>query len=262
MPVADPVEVMPMFMDAFRKVNWAVCLKVVLIENLKFYRENGLRVRISDIVQGQDFREVLMEAAELPPVGLPVGDIIRNLRGAMDAAVSAIYRAQGKNENQAYWVFGEDTASLQGALKGSLDKVGLDRLSNFFLDVVPSTRDQNFLLWGMNQIDRANKHRNIAVVVTSAFVTEPSFVSDDGVTSMISFNNRTLLEPGQGRLFRIPAGAIIDTSSDAEPSLSVTFGQTEVFSGKDVLAVIDQLIDLVMDAIKKLQIAYVSAYPS
>lgn len=254
------IAVLPMFFDAYSKAHWAANCAQNLNSQLTWYIKNGVRITVKEADSGKDVREVFMEADPLMPIGLAVGDIIRNLRGALDAAVSAVYRRHDLSENQAYWPFGDSRTNLEASMRGNLIKVGLEKLSGFFLDEIQCTKAGNFPLWSLNQIDRTNKHRTITIVVTLAVISNPSFYAFDG--RYVSIGNRTVLKPGQNCKFFIPANAVFESSADAKPTISVTFGPSEVFSGSDVIPTIKDLTHLVIEALKKFQISYVGAYLS
>lgn len=250
-------ETLPMLSDAFMKADWAeYCLRS-LENSVDWYTKNCMRVTIKEAAIGSSSYEVLMETAPLTPLGLEVGDIIRNLRGALDAAVSAVYRTHGKSENNAYWPFGDLKVNFEATVIGSIVKAGFAEIGNFFLTDMECTRSGNFPLWAMNQIDRANKHRSITVVVTWGVISDPSYIVPGAV---MSFNNRTFLQSGLSRRFFIPKNANTKGFENPQPTLSITFGPSEIFAGEDVLPKLRELHLIVMDALKKFQKAYSAAY--
>lgn len=255
-------KILPMFEDAFIKVGWAKQCAHTFNNQLDWYVKNCIKEELEERQPGKSTRQVLIEAGPLTPLGLPVGDIIRNLRGAMDATVSAVYRQHGKSENHAYWPFGSDRTELKNRLTVGIESAGFERLVHFFLDEFEFTKTGDFPLWALNQIDRNNKHRNITVIATLAIVSDPSFYSDTGSEKIISIGNRTLIEPGGRRRFNIPADAILENGLYREPTLQVKFGPKEIFADEDVVPILFNLCDRVLFALKSFQTTYVAAYPN
>lgn len=252
---------LPIFRDAALKAEWAEQCTTRLKDLLARYRETGVRVAVKEDETGKQAREVTMVADRLPPLGLPVGDILRNLRGALDAAVSAMYRANGQPENDAYWPFSEDRKQFEGRINNSFNKPCFRNIKDFFLEDMECTKSGNFPLWAMNRMDRDNKHRNITVVVTLTVLADPSYYSDSGNVKIWSEGNLTVLEPGRNRIFFIPSNAIFLADANSKPTLIVSFGPSEIFSGENVISTLYDLHRLVVEALHKFQIAYLKAYP-
>ena len=248
---------LPIFHDAFLKADWAEHCTKSLSNSFDWYTKNGMRMTVKARSVGSRNREVIMETAPLIPLGLEVGDIIRNLRGALDAAVSAVYRAHGKKENDAYWPIAGFKHDLEANIDRHLRRAGFEDLCKFFLTEMECTKSGNFALWKMHEIDRANKHRSISVVVVWAVMSDPSYFLPD---SIIYFNNKTFLHPGTTRSLFIPVDAVTEGFESPQPTLSVTFGPSEVFSGEFVIPKLNDLHKEVTDALLKFQSAYVAAY--
>jgi hypothetical protein len=255
------LEPLPIFKDAALKAQWAKSCTAQLNAILARYLETGVRVDVKDAETGKLSREVTMETDGLPPLGLPVGDILRNLRGALDAAVSAMYRAHGKPENHAYWPFADNRNEFENHIKSRLKKYGFTEISDFFLEDMECSKSGNFPLWALNKMDRDNKHRNITVVATLAVLSNPSFYSDSENSTIWSEGNRTVLEPGQNHSFFIPANATLMAYADSKPTLITSFGPSEILPGADVLSTLYDLHRFVIEALHKFQNAYVKAYP-
>ena len=250
-----------MFQDAILKVRWAAHNIKQFQDAVTSYTGYGVRMALVEANPRQPFHRFMVITEPLPfNSALIAGDIVRNLRAALDHAVSAIYRAKQLSDGDAYFPIGDTRKDLCGTIKGRLEKNGFIALTPFFLDEIEATETGNCSpIWILNQIDRANKHRSHIVVEEMVFTPMPD--SHDLTRDIhISFNVN-VLKPAQCNWWDIPEGGDVQQHTNTKASLRVTFGPTEVMNGRDVIPSLENFTQVVFQTIEKLSVAYAKAYP-
>jgi hypothetical protein len=146
--------VLPLFTDAFRKLEWSQYQIKKLDNYLRNYELNGVQSRFVDDDRGDGKWLFSAQTAHLAaPTALVVGDIIRNIRSPLDYAVSAMYRDRGLPDNNAYFPIAGNKQNLEARVKEGLEKSGFSELTPFFLDDINATEEANSPIWKLNQID-------------------------------------------------------------------------------------------------------------
>lgn len=254
-----PARIHPAFRDAHSKVFWAKDK----IDQLEFvargYAQNGVRTFIEHADGEPYLLHVLTDQLQFP-VHLQVGDIVRNLRGSLDHAVAALYRAHNKRDDSSMvkWYTGTDRQSLESALNGALVKHGFGELKSFFLDEMEHTEAKGSPIYQLNKIDRANKHRQLNVVVVVASAPIPDFAFGDGGLMQ---GSQIIQGPGQHGTFEFPQRTFIFDQRTAPFSSKLTFGPSEVFANSDVIPTLKNLASLVPKCLIEFQQACLKCYP-
>lgn len=193
-----------------------------------------------------------------------VGEVIRALRGSLDYAVSALYRLHGLRDDSAHvrWHTGKDRIDLENSIKGTLVKHGFESIAPFFLERMNHTEASGSPIFRLNQIDRANKHRALNVVVTSTVTPLPDVSSDHNGVMQYWRDNVLSVKPGEIAFFDLPAPPEhLDPQSQLRRTVSITFGASEVFPNANVILTLSGLHKLVVECLHEFQDACRVAYP-
>lgn len=249
---------LPIFDDARTNVIWAK----LRIDNLDpFFREYArtmvsVAIKMVNADRPDYAQHIVAEAQPLPfPLGLTVGEIVRNLRASLDYAVCAMAVAQGASEAQAsslYFPISRDGNRYEQLVDNRTVKHGLGRLRPFFVDQVNATPTGNTSLWALNEIDRENKHRSIPVAITTVFAPLPDWPGAVG--------NAVSIQPGTKKEISIPRELYFEESHQFERTVYISFGRTSVFRGKPVIPVLNQLYIATVQMLDKIEAAYVAAF--
>lgn len=103
---------------------------------------------------------------ELPQeIPFIIGDVVHNLRSALDLMMCDIARLRGKSASEIKFPFAEDENSLRLKLeKGELKKLGAD-VRDALLDLAPY-KGGNIALRGLHDLDIMDKHKLVIPAVT------------------------------------------------------------------------------------------------
>jgi hypothetical protein len=104
----------------------------------------------------------------------------------------------------------------------------------------------------LNEIDRQNKHRSIPVTISTVFAPIPNWPGASG--------NLIALEPGAKIEIGLPPELYFEDNHQFNRTLRVSFGESKVFKGEPLVPVLTQLFHASMQALVKLQKAYIDAY--
>lgn len=198
------------------------------------------------------------------PIPLIAGDAIHNLRSALDILTFALFRRVDKVDEGAHIYFpicktvkkyeAQSGRKVEGIAQPDIDAIGL----------LKPYGGGNDYLWGLHQMDIADKHRLLAMPVIgvgkfginfdAAFVTRefrgfvrftnPAAIPARTFWFDISQSRDRLLAFKQGDPIAV-VGGNRETYKDVELSFDIAFGEPDVFKGRPVLETLHQLADLV-----------------
>lgn len=246
-----------MLHSARSKAAWANHNILCLNENINRFVQDGLGVSgiYVDRNTGQHFHQ--FRAKPFPiRIELWVGDIIRNLRDALDHACSEAVRNAGGSDKRVVFPVAETPKELEGTVNGkkALIKPACPEVVRVILDEIQPTKTGNYTLWAMNQLQNADKHRALAIVVTYFVVPLPNFFTTDN--RVFAFN-ASAVNPNSTSVFPIPPNAeMIDIESNEKlnpPSLNITFGKTEFFGGKKVIPTLENCAKIVSESLDAIE---------
>lgn len=245
----------PIFHDAVLKKHWARYKIEQMRDLIHRYNEDSINTSIVDLEDEGRFFEFQGEKVSFP-FNLHVGDIVRNLRGSLDHAVSAIYRAHNLKDDSfdVHWHTGDNRKTLENSVKSLKGELG--GLKSFFLDEMQHTRERNSEIFYLNQIDRANKHRALSILETMVVTGLPDI--DAGA---IQFkNNWIVFPPGVAHRVSLPREGVARLS-EIRTELETWFGPEEVFAGQPVIGTLVALHDSVSDCLIEFQKACARVFP-
>lgn len=188
---------------------------------------------------------------QAPPVeiGLIAGDVIHNLRSALDHLSYQLVLSNGAvpTKQTAFPVFDDETkykAGLAGRVKG---------MAQSAVDAIDATEPyqggKGAGLWVLHYLDVADKHHALLtplINVTAASFTIPGFWERDyrGVGGISFPNFGKPLKDGD-----VIATREAEMDNDMNLNLDVAFTEPEVIEGKPVVETLKRLVDLVNDLI-------------
>ena len=249
--------VLPIFEDAWTNAIWAK----QRIDNFDPFFAHYAKTSVSASVKminpdSPDYAQhFIAEAQPFPfPLGIAVGEIIRNLRASLDYAVCAMASAQGATDAALegfYFPIARDENAYENIVESRAIKNTLSGLRPFFRDQVKATPTGNRALWSLNEIDRLNKHRSIPVIFTTIFTALPDWPGARG--------NVAAVNPGGKIAISIPRQLYFEENHQFDRAVDVRFGRMNVFEGEPVIPVLAQLFHATTEMLGEIQTAYVAA---
>ena len=252
------VEFLPICMDALALIRCADERIAFLHQFFSAYAEKGISVTVELVdADKPSYSQVFrVKADELPfPLEIFVGEVIRNLRAALDYTLCAMATDRGATAEvlrQCYFPITGSDNQLANAVKSKVTDCGLDGLAQFFLTELRPTPTGNKALCDLNEIDRQNKHRALPVTLAVISAALPNWCGASG--------NIIQIAPGGDISVGIPRELYFENGAQLERRLELRFGQIPVFAGHNVVRVLRHLFEATLDAVDELQNAYRAAY--
>jgi len=247
---------------------------------LKLRRAGRFRAELDELVN-RHFDKVEIDAVELSKDGrittwkvrfkpLPddipgtIGDLIHNLRSALDQQICAIARRRGLDDEHFAFPFSKDAESINKEIKNRrVDSLGPEAVR--LIAALKPYPGGNELLYGLHRLDIADKHRLI-IPVQQAVTTPVNF------GGMINDMQRAAGEPVTSILFVTLGDPYLLTVSDGEvisrpPGQSPLSGLQEggalmslvlpaaagYLVGRPLMQLLDELARVTQDTVNQLQ---------
>jgi hypothetical protein len=247
----------------------AICVKVKWakkhFDDLKIARQRFIDVdpkpyafSVNENLETGEVKLQVIQIAEPPAeIGLLTGDVVHNLRSALDhLAYQLVFvgtKGNGPFRNTYFPI--SDTAKKYETFKRGKVK-GMSKRAKEAIDrAQPYNRGIGHLLWVLDKLDIADKHH--ALIRSDLRVKEATLTrSDPFVSGSLSYSQ--LVSFGKFSLpkFREPlkAGDVFFTFNrndydDVQPAFDITFRKPEVLQGQSVLVTLEYMIQLVNDLI-------------
>jgi hypothetical protein len=185
---------------------------------------------------------------ELPPeFSEMTGDIVDNLRSALDHAMHGVAIASGcQNPRNAYFPFSREAAKFEAALKGRSKDVP-EQIYPLLRSYEPY-KGGSEALWALNQVCNANKHKLLIPVGAVTFSTGIKF-EGTGFCSMpyvpvwdSTKNEMELFTVGPGSQFK----------GHFTFGIYIAFGEIESVVGKNAIPTLDLFVDMVETIINEI----------
>jgi hypothetical protein len=155
--------------------------------------------------------------------GAIVGDVIHNLRAALDLLASDLVRNGGGNPNKVYFPFCDQPEDLQKVLKEkNFHRAGPRAIA--LLEELKPYRGGNEALRALHDLDIQDKHKTL--IPASASVTTQAF-------TLVMIDGKPAAQP-------VP---------DSGPNVAYVFPAGDVFAGKEVIPTLHQLMKLTSDVV-------------
>lgn len=198
------------------------------------------------------------------PAGLAplCGDVLNNLRSALDHLAGNLVDANGGNTARRIYFPISDSAQAYPATKARCIQ-GISQEANDAIDALHPYRGGNDAFWKIQQLNNIDKHRMLITVGSAfhsvnlgAFFTE-SMGKDLAGRNDLPVEMRTIpaidlyMRPAD-RLCPLKAGdELLIVSADSEPNekidfrFDVAFGEPNIAEGDPILETLQQMTDLV-----------------
>jgi hypothetical protein len=203
-----------------------------------------------------EFKFRMKQPTRLAPI---VGDIIHNLRSALDLLACDLARMNGRTSRTAMaetWfpIFGSEAEFRNGADKKIRH---LSPADQEIIRALKPYKGGNDTLWQLHQLDILDKHRLILPAVLAVSVTDVLIgpVAGEGKPRMLAEFNAKLHREGVLKdgdvLFRVPASVMEQpTEIEMKATLNVVFSETKIVDGEPVRGTLIRFGKAVQDVIK------------
>jgi hypothetical protein len=188
------------------------------------------------------------------PLSPIVGDVIHNLRAALDLLACGLVGRKGENTRKVYFPFSTSASTFDEALQKS--RIG--RAGSDVVDAIRSLkpyRDGDTALWGLHGLDIEDKHRALILLAVAGPGELLVFDEEFGYTTLAT------------GLIPLEDGAIVGYDNTHDPkdprfseyfevSFRIVFGGTGPFSNSDVRETLLGLCQLVGTTIKRFDLRF------
>lgn len=195
---------------------------------------------------------------------LMIGDAAHNLRTALDHLASAIVIAAGEDPSRIYFPLSDTRDGLiRSPEYRFIERVAPD-FAIVIADIIKPYKTANTAFWGLNRLDRVDKHRMMLPTITT---------SQHRVVAIREEHEDNLpFLPAPGEIYIIPGVTTADgivTSVGREPrpgtqaflhnqnngyaTVDICFGKGNVFEGESVIPTLRQLAERVSGTIETLE---------
>ena len=189
--------------------------------------------------------------------GTIIGEIIHNLRAALDQAAWELVISNGGNPtNQIYFPIGKDERDLELSIKAKL--MGASEKSKNTIRKIRPFRGGNDSIWKVHALDILDKHR--AIIPVGSCLSHVTFDFTRLMRAMPGWSDLPTMpiaiRPAD-RLFPLKDGAAVlhhkagTISADDNPTFTfdIAFGEGQIVDGEPVLPTLQELTDAVAGAI-------------
>ncbi|HEY1751724.1 MAG TPA: hypothetical protein VGG29_10695 [Caulobacteraceae bacterium] len=197
-------------------------LEVLAVEHIKMQRKSmppPLEAPQFADAEGQIvFHGPMMLHGPPEDFGAIVGDVIHNLRAALDLLASDLVRKGGGNPNNVYFPFCDKPQDLQKVVKDrNFHRAGPKAIA--LLEEFKPYRGGNTALRAIHDLDIQDKHKTL--IPASAAVTTQAF-------SFVRIGGRLAAQP-------VP---------NSGPNVGFVFPAGDVFAGKEIIPTLHELLQL------------------
>jgi hypothetical protein len=209
------------------------------------------------------------QIAVIRPVGFSedaapiVGDVVHNLRAALDLAASAIVTAGNEDPIETYFPLGDtrDNIIKHGSYL-QIERLA-PNLANLIVDHIKPYKAENYPLWALNRLDRKDKHRVLVPTITRSMhlvigIREEQENDPPSAPpgAIFALGGETLAD---GTVVSVPRQPRPGTKAHAHNQqngfamVDISFGKGEVFEGEFIIPKLRELAELVTGIIDTLE---------
>jgi hypothetical protein len=183
-----------------------------------------------------------------------VGDILGNLRSALDHAVYGVARASATSNNlpkpkleTACFPFSRDAAHFENALKGRCASVPTE-LRFIFRDCKPY-KGGNEPLWALNAIRGTDEHAILVPAATAAFVGGMNVIGTGGVI----MPQQPMLDSSTNEMEFAALAPGAKFHGKFQLAMYIAFGEVESVAGKNAGEVLQLFVELVTSIVDRIE---------
>jgi hypothetical protein len=182
--------------------------------------------------------------SEAAPEAIPaiVGDIIHNLRTALDLLACDLVRLNNGSTSGVYFPFSERAEDLQLMIKNKhFNRAGHEAVK--MVKELKPYKGGNLSLRAIHDIDIIDKHKILVPVVGTGSSPEVTFMFGRGVNKIPSFQSGISYD-GQ-LLVMYPGGIGLPKTGELPFTFAFVFGsEVSGFAGRDMLKTLQEFLDL------------------
>jgi hypothetical protein len=181
-------------------------------------------------------------------ISMIVGDVVHNLRAALDLAVyELVKRFGGKRPDRVYFPFRKTWQKVVKAIKeGAIEGLPV-AFEIIIVDVIKPYEGGNTPLYTLHTLDIADKHHDLVPTRAFAGLTVKA-VGEDGPVYYVTFSTEL---SGEESIIRIPKDEKIEGYH--QPMLHVSFDGVKGLEEKSILPTLLQLKQLTTEVINALE---------
>lgn len=194
-----------------------------------------------------------LETDSLPDdIPLIVGDAVHCLRGCLDHVWNDLTKRVTGSESEDYFPIHETRKSLESAIDKGIVKTHYPQLRSVILDdIEPTKTGKGSVIWNVNRLDRADKHRKLILTIGEIEAIPPTITSPGG--GYIG-NNRIITTAGKKHGYVSIQGKIpVTLHNDGKATISVIFGKGEFFENEPVAPTLIQASQAFANAINLIE---------
>ncbi|MFB3040768.1 MAG: hypothetical protein ACE1ZS_03040 [Candidatus Poribacteria bacterium] len=177
-----------------------------------------------------------------------IGDVIHNLRAALDLMISDIVIPLGAKPNKVKFPFVEHANALVGRIEETQINLAPKEVITLIKDLEPYPSGKSNL-YGLHRLDIADKHTSL--IATTEFTGIPYFSIEGTQGPIATFINTRFSPIKDGKvLFSIPPSENVKLGQKFIPSFGVTFATGQPFKGEPIVPTFVQLTELIKGVIE------------
>lgn len=183
-------------------------------------------------------------------IALVVGDVLHNLRAALDLAVwDSVIKAGGTPDHKTMLPFSKTKKGLESSVKNRLKKVASTDICDLIINDIRPYPGGDDALYALHRLDIIDKHQLIIPALKATEVRGVCAEGDRG-TKII---NQLYSIVGDGELCAIKTSENIKITNPGEAIFEIFFNQGLPYEGKPVMPTLKQFSGLVSITIDKFQ---------
>jgi hypothetical protein len=230
---------------------------------------NALHQGLSEFFQTRPYRVISNYDAEcglyglqvvatesLPPwVGIVIGDVVHNLRSALEHVASDIYvLANGGDESarkRSKFPMHQTRENLIDAIDKGEIKPAFPKVAEAIVDTIQPFEDGQKLIWTLGQLWNIDKHR--LPLVTFGVAEVRNIAAYDETGSVLSGHTAVFDMSGFARIFATDSPITI--TDQGQPTFSVFFNEVGLLEGEPLIPTLVQMSQLTSEAIQTISTA-------
>jgi hypothetical protein len=208
-----------------------------------FMRRKPFVLRIEDGGSGQHNWTIRVRRQIPKEFSAIIGDVLHNLRAALDLLACDLVRLNGGNDKDVYFPFCNSVDDLDETIR----KRKIDRAASDVVDLIRSFKPYkggNVALRAIHDLDIMDKHK--ALIPTAEMMGLPNFTS-----AALTFTNNRIGPIRDGMVaIRMPAASKLRVGQELEGKFHLLFPFESAFNGSEVIPTLQELTELVSGIIE------------
>lgn len=200
---------------------------------------------------------IRFEATKEMPCEVPlvIGDVIHNLRSALDLMTCEIVTMAGKEVDRSIeFLIRDDREKLVAAIADRKIKAVPKSIIDLIVDTIKPYKGGNNALCALNDLDIMDKHK-LLIPVTSITALVGVSMEDNRCNS---FHDMTFAVGPGGKLNAIKTDSVMKVTNQGTPAFAVVFAKGQPLEGQPVFPTLHQLSQLVSGIVQTIEKEYLT----